>query len=275
MKILAVDNEPEALDYLTAILRKLRPEDEIVAFGSPEDYLQYPDKKSLRAAFLDINLGKMSGIQLAMDLKQYAPLCNIIYVTAYSEFAYAALQTRPSGYVTKPYTEADIRTEFEHLRYPHDSFHHNTDKLLVKTFGNFEVIDRNDRPLHFSRSISREIFAYLIDQCGFPVTGKDIATDVLEQHEYDRSVSKKLSQYVTNLFRDLEDSGYPNVVIRQNRQLYVDKNMVECDLYDLQDGVPGAADAYHGEYMIEYSWAEASASRLSLPQTESPPDQPL
>lgn len=262
MKILAVDDDPKALEYLTAILQKLRPDDEIVAFGNAEDYLQYTDKQNVRAAFLDINLGKFSGIQLAMDLKQYSPLCNIIFVTAYSEFAYAALQTRPSGYVMKPFTEADILTEFEHLRYPSNSFHHNTDKLLIKTFGNFEVIDKNDRPLHFSRSISREILAYLIDQDGFPVTGKDIATDVLEQHEYDRSVSKKLSQYVTNLIRDLDEAGYPNVVVRQNRQLYVDKNMVECDLYDLEDGVPGAEEAYHGEYMVEYSWAEASASRL-------------
>ena len=80
--------------------------------------------------------------------------------------------------------------------------------------------------MHFSRSVSREIFAYLIDQCGFPVTGKDIAADVLEQRDYDKSVSKKLSQYITDLIRDLENAGYPDVVIRQNRHLYIEKNFL-------------------------------------------------
>ena len=70
MKILAIDDEPDELEHLTSILRKLRPDDEIIAFGSTEDYMEYPDKNRIRVAFLDINLGKMSGIQLALDLKK-------------------------------------------------------------------------------------------------------------------------------------------------------------------------------------------------------------
>ena len=167
---------------------------------------------------------------------------------------------RPSGYIMKPYTEDDIRNEFENFRYSAKPEDKNSGKLKIRTFGNFRVFGKDDVPLKFSRTISQEIFAYLIDQCGYPVTSKEIAADVLEVEDFDRPTSKKVSQYVSDLIKDIETSGFQNVIIKQNRQIQINKEAVDCDLYDLFSGDTEAFKSYHGEYMIDYSWAEISDS---------------
>ena len=260
MKILAIDDERFALQLLVDTLQKVCPDAEIVPFKRAAQFLEYEEKDTFDAAFLDIRIGKISGIQVAIELKKHSPMCNIVFVTSYSEYAFAAIQMRPSGYIMKPYTEEDIRNEFENFRYHAEPEEKPAGKLKVRTFGNFRVFGSDDKPLHFSRTISKEIFAYLIDQCGYPVTSKEIASDVLEVEDFDRPTSKKVSQYVSDLIKDMETAGFHNVIIKQNRQIQVNKEAVDCDLYDLFAGNMAALNAYHGEYMIDYSWAEISDS---------------
>ena len=260
MKILAIDDERYALQMLVETIHKVKPEAEIVAFRRAAQFIEYEDKDSFDAAFLDIRIGKMSGIQVAIELKKHSPHCNIVFVTSYSEYAFAAIQMRPSGYIMKPYTEEDIRNEFDNFRYHPELEKKHSDKLKIRTFGNFRVFGNDDTPLKFSRTISKEIFAYLIDQCGYPVTSKEIASDVLEVEDFDRPTSKKVSQYVSDLIKDIEAAGFHNVIIKQNRQIQVNKEAVDCDLYDLFAGDSAAMNSYHGEYMIDYSWAEISDS---------------
>ena len=260
MKILAIDDELPALNMLTETIEELKPDSEIVSFSRSIDFFNYGHKDSFDAAFIDISLDGVSGIQLAIELKKYSPQCNIIFVTAYSSYAMSALKVRPSGYVLKPYTIDDIAAEFNNLRYDNDQLYANggRNKLRVRTFGSFAAFDADNNCIRFSRTISKEIFAYLIDQCCYPVTSRDIAADVLEEDYFDRTISKKVSQYIADLIKDLELAGYQNVIIKQNRQIQINKDEVDCDLYNLLDGDTSVLNDYHGEYMIDYSWAEIS-----------------
>ena len=260
MKILAIDDEKFALQLLVDTIHKVRPDAEIVPFRRAAQFMEYEDKQSFDAAFLDIRIGKISGIQFAIELKKHSPMCNIVFVTSYSEYAFAAIQMRPSGYIMKPYTEDDIRNEFNNFRYSTTNEVKDSNKLKIRTFGNFRVFGKENAPLKFSRTISKEIFAYLIDQCGYPVTSREIAADVLEVDDFDRPTSKKVSQYVSDLIKDIEAAGFSNVIIKQTRQIQINKEAVDCDLYDLFSGDTSALNSYHGEYMIDYSWAEISDS---------------
>lgn len=70
--------------------------------------------------------------------------------------------------------EEDIRLELKNLRYPTGG--NDPENLLkVVTFGNFVVYKNNHEVLSFSRTRSKEVFTYLIDCGGYPVTTADIA----------------------------------------------------------------------------------------------------
>lgn len=259
MRILIVDNKKADAAKLMEILKRLQPAAHITTLYSCQQFLYLSKRQDIEIAF--ISSGR-AGIRLARKLQIDAPLCNIIFVEESKEFAYESILTRPSGYILKPVTEETVRIELGHLRYP--SALSRSHILRVRTFGNFVVYNDDGEPLHFARAISREILAYLIDQQGFPVTGKDIAADVLEEDNYTESTSKKISQYVSDLIKDMKKEGYDGVIVKQNRQLFVDKQAVDCDLYRYLRGEEDAVSAYHGEYMIDYSWAEMSGNAQTL-----------
>ncbi|MCR5700999.1 MAG: response regulator [Lachnospiraceae bacterium] len=263
MNILIIDDERPALNMLNDTLKKLCGSDDvIVSFSSAGAFEKYEDKSSFDAAFIDIEIGKVSGIQFALELKKYSPKCNIVFVTSYDKYGTEAYKTRPSGYVLKPYTEEDIKNELENLRYPVENVKKHK-KLKVVTFGNFVVYKDNDELLDFTLTRSKELFAYLIDCGGYPVTTSDIAKEVLEK-TMDKQISKNLSKIINGMIEDLSNAGYKDIIIKQNRQLQINKSRVECDLFDALRGDVEAINSYHGEYMIDYSWAELtdSANRL-------------
>ncbi len=256
MRILIMDDELPALNLLTDTVREIIPHAEIISLRRISQFQELENKKEIDIAFFDIELGRISGIKLALELKQSSPLCNIIFVTAYEKYAADSFCTRPSGYVVKPFTTEDIRRELEDLRHPLPDQPCAQNKLKIITFGIFKVYDRNGDMLCFTRTYSKEILAYLVDQAGFPVTSKDIASDVLEESYFDDRVSKRVSKLVNLLIEDLSNAGFPNVVIKQNRHLQINKDAVDCDLYKAIAGDMAALNSFHGEYMLEYSWAE-------------------
>ncbi len=256
MKIMVMDDERPALYLLTEMLQSLRPDAEIVAFEDVDDYLAYDKKQDFDVAFLDIEVGRVTGIWLAEEVKKYAQHCNIIFVTSYSQYALEAYHVRPSGYLLKPFTEEDIEQELKNLRTPVEEETERVDQLTVITFGNFMVYNKKREAIHFSRTYSKEILAYLIDRCGMPVTTRDIAEDIFEDHEFGKNRSKMISKLLGYLTQDLADAGFPEVIVHQNRQIQIDRNKVHCDLYDALDGNEMVRKHYHGEYMLDYSWAE-------------------
>ena len=257
MRILVIDDEMPARMMLADTIREISPDYEVVTFGDVEEYDHYPLSKRFDVAFIDIELGgEVNGIQFAFRVKKKAPFCNIIFVTSYSEYAREAFSTRPSGYVLKPVNREDIEAELEDLRHPLYDIRREQ-KLKVVTFGNFVVYKNDEELLTFSRNLGREIFAYLIDNCGYSVTTEDIARDILEE-EFDKAVSKRLSKVITSMIDDLEHAGYKDIIVRQNRKIAVNKSRISCDLYDALLGDVRAMNCFRGEYMIDYSWAELS-----------------
>ncbi len=118
MRILAIDDEKILLQVLTDTLHRVcEKEDTIVAFSKAKD-LAKCENKTFDVAFIDMKLGYLSGVDFAQELLSYSPHCNIIYVTADDMVHASVFQTRPSGYVLKPYTDDEIRAELDNLRYP-------------------------------------------------------------------------------------------------------------------------------------------------------------
>ena len=277
MKILVVDDERPARERMVETLGRICSECKVVAFDNAQDALNYEGKSDIEIAFLDIELGNYSGIELDIELKKYSPRCNIIFVTSFSEYGTESFKARPSGYVTKPYTDEEIKRELDNLRYQiseslessevsgesggngETTLEKDERRLRCATFGNFIAYKENGDIMTFSRTKSKELLAYLIDCAGFPVTTKDIAKDVFEA-ELDKQMSKNISKIIIGLITDLKDEGYDDIVIKQNRQIYVNRDKIDCDIYNAINGDVSALNSFHGEYMIEYSWAEISGS---------------
>lgn len=134
-------------------------------------------------------------------------------------------------------------------------------KLGVRCFGYFDVFYGDDA-LMFARVKTKELLAYLIDREGAACTGGEIELALWE----DAGEVKNTRHYLRILTNDLRtvlaSVGLEDVLVRQNNLWAVRRSLLDCDYYRLLDGEPGAEEAYGGEYMKQYSWAEETAARL-------------
>lgn len=138
-----------------------------------------------------------------------------------------------------------------------------TNQLKVVTFGNFEVYDSEGNPVYFEKKQSKQVLAYLIDKVGYPISNEDVITDVLEKPIDDLNARKYASALIRKAMKDLENAGYPDVIIKESSQTRINKDAVDCDYYHLLDGNIFYWRLYHNEYMKEYSWAEETNSEIT------------
>lgn len=260
MHIIAADDERLALKLLVDAIQEAIPKGEVHSFQKAEELFEFARNTPCKIAFLDIKMQGINGILMAKKLKEITPDMNIIFVTGYSEYALEAIHLHASGYLLKPVTSEQIIKEMQSLRYP-ISEGNDDHRLKVITFRNFEVYYRG-KPVVFPRNKSKEIFAYLVDRGGTSATYAEIAAILWEDGLYDRSRQKQLQVFISDMMKTLAMIHMEEVIIKNRIGIMVDVTKINCDMYNFLQGDSQAVNAYHGEYMACYSWAEFTVGIL-------------
>ena len=120
MTVLCVDNTPIMLQSLNDIVTIAFPDADVQMFRAAESALKYAQQYGCDILLCEINPPRLEGLFLAEKIKMINPKVNIIFVTVCSENEYAkeVLRLKPSGYLTKEATNAQILDELRSLRYP-------------------------------------------------------------------------------------------------------------------------------------------------------------
>lgn len=263
MLIFALDDEPLILQDFEAAIREAAPNADVMTFSRGAAALETIQKQNVYPdiVFSDIEMPGISGLNFAVRLKTLSPQTRIVFVTSYAQYALDAFAVRAQGYVIKPLTADQVREELAQLSASPPPPKPAENKLRVQCFGHFEIY-WNNKPVVFSRKQSKELFAFLIDREGAACTSEQIAS-ALWENVWDPKV---YNHRIRNLVRDLKNSlraiGMEQVLIREKRQLAVCRDLVDCDYYRMLEGDMTAINAYRGEYMVDYSWAESTNARL-------------
>lgn len=260
MLIFAIDDERSALRLLHGAIAEAAPQAQIMDFTLGSEAASAIEDMRLRpdAVFTDIRMPKLDGLALAARIKAAAPATRVVFVTAYSEYAVRAFRLRASGYVMKPVTAEDIREELENIAAAQALI---PDGLWVRCFGNFEVF-WNGEPLAFARRQSKELLAYLIDREGAMCSAEELIS-VLWEYETDmRAAKNRLRQLISDLKNVLSGIGKTDILARRSGQLSVVPDRIPCDFYRMLGGDMQWVNAWNGEYMSQYSWAEITEGRL-------------
>ena len=102
LRVLAVDDEPPALDELAYLLRADPRVGEVRTAGDALAALQELDGTAYDAVFLDIRMPGLSGLDLAKVLGRFAQPPAVVFVTAHEDAAVDAFAVRAVDYLLKP-----------------------------------------------------------------------------------------------------------------------------------------------------------------------------
>jgi Response regulator containing CheY-like receiver and SARP domains len=259
MRFLVVDDEPLVITDVTDALYEVMPDCDIETFTTVHETLKFfeniPEEGMvpIDVAFLDIHLGTTSGLVLAKQLKDIQPDIHIIFVTGFAQYALPAIQMHATGYLMKPVNPLDIARELTFL-YGEDKG--KADKnIRIQTFGGFAIFV-DDKLLTFKRQKAKELLACLVDRQGADITTKMACALLWEDESYDRKVKGYFRIVLLDLRITLREAGIEKLLIRGHNRLAVDITKFDCDSYNFIKGDPIAVNAYQGNYLIDYSWAE-------------------
>ena len=115
--IMVEDSEP-ILAYSLLILEEVVPNAMITGFNWPQETIEYAKSNRVDLAFLDIELGKASGLDLCRKLLAINPCTKVVYLTAYPDYSLNAWDTDACGFMVKPLTQEGVRRQLKKLHYP-------------------------------------------------------------------------------------------------------------------------------------------------------------
>ena len=253
MTILAVDDNPQALKEISDIVETVVPGAEVLCFENGLAALKEARKTEIDVAILDIVMPELNGLDLGQYLKDLYPFVNLIYLTEHKEYGYEAIRLRPSGYLLKPATKKSVKEELAELRYPESQ--KKQKRVFAQTFGNFELFV-DGKPVAFKYTRTKEMVAVLINNRGAQTTNGEIIACLWE----DDGDPERKASYLSNLRQDLQNTfnrlKLNGIIIKQRGSMAVDRDKIECDLYDWLEKKKDSKYQYMGDYMNQYSWPE-------------------
>ena len=256
MKAIAVDDEIYMLETLLEAVSASSDIETVEPFSSCSAALAYATEHPVDVAFLDINMRGIGGLGLAEKLLALQPHCKIVFCTGYQGYAVSAFQLHVSGYLIKPITAEAVQKEIDHIKGIKA-----TEKLLtIKCFGNFEVL-HNGEVLTFKRTKAKELLAVLVDRNGAGMTARQLCAILFPDDTDDTKNAAYLRQLILDLKNTLKTNRAEDVLRHDTPFYRVDTNLIRCDYISfLETGKP----EFRGEYMTQYSWAEATCAMLQF-----------
>ena len=116
--IIMVDDEGIILSGGLPVLEEVFPNANISGFTRPSEALSYAQHNPVALAFLDIEMGKLNGLEVCKELQRINPQTGVIFLTAYMDYSLDAWKTGASGFIVKPITADEVRSQLSRLRFP-------------------------------------------------------------------------------------------------------------------------------------------------------------
>jgi len=228
------------------------------ALNSPKEVIQYKKDHDVDLLVMSTENETFDSLEFGKRIRQEDGHLILFYISEQNQKALEAVKLH-AAVLLKPYKAEDVLYAFEmaYLLYKR-----KPKRIYARTFGYFDLF-LDGRPLVFKSGKAKELLALLIDRRGGTVDTDQIIAALWNDRPRDESTQSLCSKLCKTLQKELKNYGIEELLISSRNSRYIDTDLLDCDLYDLQDGKEEAKKLYYGEYMTDYAWAEYRNYSLS------------
>lgn len=211
MKGYLIDDEQAPRLILKHLLQRLEPKVEIVGEASSlEEGVEELKSKAIDVLFLDIEMPKYKGLDIDKFMKSPLPF-EIVFVTAYSQYAIQAFKLSAFDYLLKPVNRKDLEACLARLIVKKDQHRQRIHGLEVLR----KNLSENEQHQYLLRTHKEELLINVEDIINLEADG--MYTDIVLKN--DRiTASKPMKEILADL---------PNTFYRTHRSYAVNLMQVE------------------------------------------------
>ncbi|WP_144607144.1 LytR/AlgR family response regulator transcription factor [Algoriphagus algorifonticola] len=207
IRVAILDDEPKSIRSLVYELEKFSNQVTIVAqYGQVEEALLHLKDEKVDCLFLDIEMPGMDGFGFLEKLAQRT--FEVVFVTAYSEYAIQAIRERAFDYLLKPVDGEDLDRVLKKLK-TKKGLESESGKVLLNTDQELHLID----PGEISFCESEGSYSWVISKSGTRIlVSKNLKH--LESILPDQQFFRIHHSYLVNVQRiNLLDKTHSNVIL--------------------------------------------------------------
>lgn len=265
MKIISVDDEQWSSNLLKLMITQLKTDNHeyeevefVASFTGAKEALDYIKSYKVDLVFLDVEMPEMTGLEFAAQVESWHPEVKIVFVTAYSQYALDAWRTEAIDYILKPFDIDEVQRSLRRALMQKEAGKSKTE-LMIRCFPRFELVI-GGHPKAFKSKKAKELLAYLVHNQGCWVNTGTLVYDLFGDWN-EKSSKSHFRVILSRLKRELADCGVENIIETKYGAVRVNiPEEVVCDYYLF---LKGEKHLFHGEYMMDYSWAEEESVRLN------------
>lgn len=259
MNVIYVDDEKPAIDNFRLTVKDFENIKKLQLFQSGKEAIEYVRKSQVDAAFLDIEMQEMQGLELARQMRKVCPDICIIFVTAYEQYALQAFGVDAIGYLLKPYTRREVRKVLERVE---RLCPRHEKRVKIQTIPGFAVMV-DGISMVWKRAKVEEMFALLVDRGDEGISTGEAIACLWPGRPDDKTTQSLCRVTFKRLMDTLREVGVDDIIVAGGRKKYLRTDQIDCDLYRILQGDEEAIQKYSGEYLREYSWAEMRNAQLN------------
>ncbi|MBO9596553.1 MAG: response regulator [Cohnella sp.] len=248
LRVMIVEDERPILGLMEMLVERHSMLEAVGAFTSPIAALERFAELKPDAVFLDVEMPKMSGIELADKLLAIDEDVQVVFTTAYSNYAVEAFRVRAVDYLLKPVTPDGLERVAARLAKNHAL---RSEKMTppikpehasVRCLGTFETRAADGRAMSWPTRKTEELFAYLL---AYPdrLAGKWQLADLLWPEMDEERAIHNLHNTVYRLKKALKEAGLDVDVTNTNEGYRMQAPPGFSDLERLRDAAAKLAGA--------------------------------
>ncbi|MEF3304068.1 response regulator [Paenibacillus sp. GYB003] len=278
MKAILADDEELALRYLEKQLLAIGSIEIVGKYSDVEEALEAAEANTPDVVFLDIDMPALSGIEAAELLAERSPGTDVVFVTAFEEYAVKAFELNAVDYILKPVeTERLTRTVTRLVqRRKREPAAAPARPAMIRCFQVLEYDASKPEAIPWRTTKAQELFAYLLHHRDQPVR-KDVLLELLWPEVDMKKGYTQLYTAIYQIRKTLEAMGAGVRVVSYEKGYRLELGKVTLDVEEWEKGVMDAKldsetverhlallELYRGHYLAEYDylWAESERERL-------------
>ncbi|MFP7737007.1 response regulator [Priestia aryabhattai] len=283
IKVIIVDNEELALEFIKRKLNEFEEIEVVATYTDSKDLIEKLQLLEFDVAFLDIEMGEVSGIDLAEQLINFNRDIQIVFVTAYQDYAIQAFELNSVDYLLKPVIKGRLVKTIKRLE--NKKIHQNLkprekvkreDVFSIDSLGNLSVTFLGSI-IKWKTAKVKELFAYLLTHQGSYVDRDILLNQLWPGFDY-KKAKVYLHTSMSYLRQLLKEYGYPKAITFQDNKykLTLDKFTWDIQLLDSietinpitspshVEKIKNLQKAYKGDYLQNegYLWVNDRAKMI-------------
>ncbi|OOM79044.1 transcriptional regulatory protein YehT [Clostridium puniceum] len=245
---IVVDDEALTNEYICKLLRKEGIK--VQGYTNPHEVLDKLSTYKPDVLFLDIEMPEISGLQLAEKVHAIGYEGEIVFITAYNQYAIDAFEVNAIDYLLKPIISEALNRSIERVKKRINSPSHNKEnneykKISISLLGNISLrIGENKRKIRWMTAKSAEIFAFMLLHKDDKEVSKWRLMEAVWSDKDKEKADINLRSTISRLNKTLRENNIEISMISTGNgyALNIIEKDIEIDVFKLEDTIFGITE---------------------------------